>query len=554
MEIWLLYDTESRDLEKNSGFSGAKKKEKVGLSSIHAIKLIQILFQAFRIQSLEANLIHPSPFELLLESTEIEEINKVLLGVCTTHQLPLAQIWIPCCTSTAMAYVDRPGQRCHSPCLSCSNKFSSSISQNGDNHYLMQGFNIESSRSYFRKGEGIVGKALLHHKPCFCRDVTQLPKDEYPLSNVARLSGLTGCCAIWVHSTLTMNHDYVLEFFFPPWNTVSGDPQRYLELLLATVKKQIPAFKISSVGDESCVQVCEISVNDDKPNSVRISQTFNVKPVPGSFVNEKGTVQNEVVGETVKDNESNILGLEENSMVVCHLEKTVGEKLFVEAAMADEITRRLAPMPESLRNENEVVQQLSDDEPTMEEAVRKNELNVGIIKQTSETVTSSERIFSRAEALEREYRTTDTTLSREDLTKHFGKKLDDAAKILNGNTVKRACRLHNINKWPVPKRKKINALHVHSGNEGIEGSYNGDSSCSDPPPTAATAGISHKTTNSRQEHDVGTDEENDRILLACDEDLEKCIGIWKGKILAPPFNLVSSRYGSRLAVFGVLTG
>ena len=68
----------------------------------------------------------------------------------------------------------------------------------------------------------------------------------------------------------------------------------------------------------------------------------------------------------------------------------------------------------------------------MKEAVRKNELNVAIVKQTSAAVTSSERIFSRAEASVREHKTIDISLSQEDLIKHFGKKLDNAAQILGG--------------------------------------------------------------------------------------------------------------------------
>ncbi|KAM7515308.1 hypothetical protein LguiA_004891 [Lonicera macranthoides] len=52
--------------------------------------------------------------------------------------------------------------------------------------------------------------------------------------------------------------------------------------------------------------------------------------------------------------------------------------------------------------------------------------------KTNAAVASSERIFSRAEASEREYRTNDITLSYEDLRKHFRKKLDDVAKILEG--------------------------------------------------------------------------------------------------------------------------
>ncbi|KAM7461144.1 hypothetical protein LguiA_029265 [Lonicera macranthoides] len=134
-------------------------------------------------------------------------------------------------------------------------------------------------------------------------------------------------------------------------------------------------------------------------------------------------------------------------------------------------------MPESLRNENVVMQQLSDDELTMEEAVREKES-------------------------EREYKTTDITLSCLDLTKHFGKKLDDAAQILIYNEA--GMQTDKKDEWALLKRKKVNALCVCSGNKGIKGTHKGDPSCSNPPPMPAGAGISHKKSNSRQEKDVGT--------------------------------------------------
>ncbi|KAM7465206.1 hypothetical protein LguiB_012768 [Lonicera macranthoides] len=545
----------------------------------------------------EANLKKPSPLELL-ESTEIEEINKALHVVRTTHQLPLAQIWIPCCTSTAMAYVDSPSEHCHSPYLSCSNKFSSSISWNGDAyfHCTIKDFNLWCRLYIIGKGQGIVGKALLYDKPCFCRDVTLLPIAEYPLSNVARVYNLTGCYAIWLHSTGTKNHDYVLEFFLPPCNTISGDPKTHLEMLLATVKKQFPGFKIGSVGEESCVEVSEIPVNYDEAYSAMISQTASVQPVPKSFANERKTVQNEVVCETDVDIGSNILGLEQNGIVVCQSGKTVGQELFVKAATNDELTISLPPRPESLRNENEVVQQLSDDEPTIEEAVRKNELNVAIVKQTSVAEISSERIFSIAEASEREYKTTEITLSHEDLPKHFGKKHDNATQTLavSRSTTKSACRLHKIDKGPHPKRKKHDTPCFPSGNEGTE---KGDPSCPDPPSRSATAGISHKTSNSIQEQDVRTvtikathgdniirfplpflsrktdlvekvttrlflnegsfnikykDEAKKWISIACDEDLEKCIRIWKGKsIIKMLVEPITNQARSRSATAGI---
>ena len=95
-----------------------------------------------------------------------------------------------------------------------------------------------------------------------------------------------------------------------------------------------------------CCEVCEISVNDDEPDSVIMSH-ISVQPVPESFANGRETVQNEVVRETIIDNESYILGMEQSGMVVCHSEKIAGEELYVEAATNDEITILF----ETLRNE-----------------------------------------------------------------------------------------------------------------------------------------------------------------------------------------------------------
>ncbi|GKF50215.1 hypothetical protein Tco_0146682 [Tanacetum coccineum] len=60
---------------------------------------------------------------------------------------------------------------------------------------------------------GLVGKALSHGS-CFCEDVTKLGKEEYPLVLNARMSGLTSCFAVLLHS-VESQADYVLEFVLP---------------------------------------------------------------------------------------------------------------------------------------------------------------------------------------------------------------------------------------------------------------------------------------------------------------------------------------------------
>jgi len=46
--------------------------------------------------------------------------------------------------------------------------------------------------------------------------------------------------------------------------------------------------------------------------------------------------------------------------------------------------------------------------------------------------------------------------------------MDSSSLAVSRSTMKRALRHHKINKWPLPKTKKV----VRSGNEGIEGTYN----------------------------------------------------------------------------------
>lgn len=162
-----------------------------------------------------------------------------------------------------------------------------------------------------------------------------------------------------------------------------------------------------------------------------------------------------------------------------------------------------------------------------------------------------------------------SSCSREILEQHFGMKLNDAAVILgvSRSTFKRWCRVNNIRRWPFPKRSKFgNSLSIAKqmnelpqGNvEPITEAGARDPSSSEPPknlaPTHATtmstvtikatyasdtskfnlsfsssmAELMEKVTIMTKLHD-GTfnikylDEEDEYILIACDEDLQDCM-------------------------------
>ncbi|KAM7491492.1 hypothetical protein LguiA_034413 [Lonicera macranthoides] len=390
-----------------------------------------------------------------------------------------------------MAYSDD----CYLSCSASSSLYQHGDDCDGDKHGKMQELSRICEYHHVRKGWGLVGKAFLSCKRCFCRDVTQLPIAEHPLSHYVHIYGLTGCFAICLQSTNgTGYHDCVLEFFLHLWNTISTDPRTFLESLLATVNKHLRGFKIS----------------------------------PGEG-----------------------LGL--------------GEELSV--AVANNFS--------SINDEPD-----SFDDSSVENVVVQNELNV----MQNMYVTSLERI-SRAETLEKEYRTTETSLSREALVKHFGKKLDDAADILGASrsTMKHACRVHGIKKWPFPKKKKFkpppsSLKHVNGfvqgGDERVPKFGNSENSCSDPPLMHAMSVAAHTISNITPKQDVdgvtvkatygvemirfrlsfssrkadlvekmtqrfplndGTfnikyeDDDGDWILIVCDEDPEECIAISKSK-------------------------
>lgn len=281
-------------------------------------------------------------------------INEILEEVCTTHQLPVAQIWVPC-SSHRGGYLEKRSKSfdlIHSDILS--------TTCHVVNHDMMFDFSRSCVYHPMKKGQGLVGKALLSRKACFCRDITRLPITEYPLAHYARKCGLTSCFAICLRDNYIENQDYVLEFFLPPCDTASEDPQNFLDSLLATMKKLFGGLKISSgeeLGDELYVEVIKSS-SDDEPDSFKICETT-----------------------------------------------------------------RPPLVPEALENEREGQLNVSDEQLCVK--------TVSSAEQNIVVVTSSE-IESCVEISEMEYRTTNISLTREDLKQHFGKKLEDAAKILGG--------------------------------------------------------------------------------------------------------------------------
>lgn len=126
---------------------------------------------------------------------------------------------------------------------------------------------FRDASSYIKKGRGVVGKACASKGACFCKDVTQLSIDEYPLVPSARTAKLTGCFAISLtHHAWWEGYLFIVEFFLPDKKTGSGDPRTSINMLLATIKEHLKEFRVASgqeLGENLFVEVIKTSPTDD---------------------------------------------------------------------------------------------------------------------------------------------------------------------------------------------------------------------------------------------------------------------------------------------------
>ncbi|XP_076925046.1 protein NLP6-like [Bidens hawaiensis] len=180
---------------------------------------------------------------------ESDKISGILKHVCDAHRLPLAQTWIvsPCTSYSAHEKVIK--KSCNSFNTTCLGKVCLSTAS----PYYVGDVNVwsfikASKKRHLERSRGVVGRAMPSRGSCFCEDVTQLDKEEYPLVHNARISKLTGCLAIFLHS-VEDNNDYVLEFFLHINNSI------HVMNLVHTLKQSIEADSGFELGDVSTMEI-----------------------------------------------------------------------------------------------------------------------------------------------------------------------------------------------------------------------------------------------------------------------------------------------------------
>ncbi|THG13622.1 protein NLP3-like [Camellia sinensis] len=242
----------------------------------------------------------------------LEEISEVLEVVCEVHGLDLAQVWAPC------------GVDCKCRAL-----------VKGDIFHLLLGhvncrelFGISDVEHHLRKGQGVIGRAFYSPNVLLCKDVTQLSIIDYPLAHYTRDAKLGGCFAICLQSSCTRNDTYVLECFMPPSNKdYYGNQHTALRKILETLKKSFRTFKLAS-GEElgGHLYIEEIPFqNGEKLDSVQMSQTTNSLPRLEPLQSGGEMTQMDLSNQQSMDalnNESNVVSAERSNIdVTCSQEK-----------------------------------------------------------------------------------------------------------------------------------------------------------------------------------------------------------------------------------------
>lgn len=390
------------------------------------------------------------------------EISEVLMAACETHNLPLAQAWVPCGLNVCpRADVSVPSRNSDFAGASdvglCTGNCPFFLKDSG-----LKGFRQACSEQCLEKGQGAPGKAFLSNTPFFSSDIKDYSKAEYPLVHYACVFNLGGTVAIRLRSAHTADNDYVLEFFLPQTCTEFAEQQNLLNVLSVTM--QCVCRSLRTVTDAE-LQMERVYPNAGNPacggrGIVHEAPALtNIPSSNGEFTSPAVLTLKSIRHTEVKSEHS------EKALLKTSLDEAVKQFSLDHGLDASETQKQ---MNVRIRDED----------------VRPSGSLVNGERITPDTCGSKRRMDKRS--------LTEKTVSLSVLQRYFSGSLKDAAKSLGvcPTTLKSICRQHGISRWPSRKINKMNRLleklngTIHSV-QGVDGALKFNSLTGDLAPVSA---------------------------------------------------------------------
>ncbi|XP_058203696.1 protein NLP7-like [Rhododendron vialii] len=454
-------------------------------------------------------------------TTAFQELNTVLKTVCEIHNLPFAMTWVPCSVCNGLL---------QGPLLS------EAVEYCGHNEDEFDEFVKVIKCSHLGKG-GVAGMLLSSPNMLYCSDITQLSLTEYPLVPYAQLMEFRGWFTLCLQSSYTANDIYAVEFFLPTRNRCGDNSWTLLSLILGTMEDNFKTFKLASgqeLGELLSVKVIDFQ-KGQKLHSVQ-----KIQAKGGGVMLHLRQLDQASTGAIYSG--TNVISEDQNYILSS-----------LEALQNGEVTMQLD----------------SSRQPPLDPP--NNGQNVVIEERNIITVNSSKE---RKRKTERKHRGTGVRIevSWEDILECAKNKMSrkGAAEKLQVSisTLKRVCRDYGLDRWP-PRNQNIKKFPSFRSSPVENEGQTRQHLNSDLPSNQASDSVAHTkpafqganivTIRANYENNMikfrlslpsrlvalqqevakrlnleaGTyyiryeDEENELILIACDQDLQDCIDTFK---------------------------